>query len=344
MKKRSIAAVALASTLIIAFQNFSPLDKDAKEEMASRSPLLAIEMEGESQLRGKCEGLVKRNDQQCELEQRENDVAIETMSHPDTVYKLTQTKGDAFTGKGSLKLVMEKNQHDPSMDSKPKDKYQLNLITPVKKGTAPFELKQGKKRYLAFAMKLGADYEVPKGWLIHMQVLQTTKWQFVSSGNRPDDIQGMSYGIPLTLEMEPSSDPMSTPILALDMRSDKTIKYTGKKSDRLCRQPLKRDQWYHFVFELLPDPNANGRGKITMWINGQRVLSYQGPWSFTPGKIGQIKNELVEDFIVGLGAYRQRQDRKQKVLFDSIRYGKSLQSVSVDPARLKQLPRVPPCQ
>jgi hypothetical protein len=81
--------------------------------------------------------------------------------------------------------------------------------------------------------------------------------------------------------------------------------------------------WTNFVVMLIPD--YNGNGQIKVWQNGTQVIAWTGKVGYDPSTI-PYKNPPAgtanpnTSFDVFYSPYRNRQNTKQQMFFDEIRF------------------------
>lgn len=178
-------------------------------------------------------------------------------------------------------------------------------------------LHSGGERWLGFAIRLDEQYEVPTRWVLHFQL-----WQCCAQLQPP-----------LSLQVVPEPPRKDGRIkFVLMLRADKHAASppthdNGDKlrfSDGVDYVLLKRGHWYRMIVHLKPDPV--GRGQVDFWIDGPRVVHYEGAFGYTSKAAADVR----DTFAAKLGIYRAAQETKQLIYLDSIRWGTDYNSVNPD--------------
>jgi len=173
------------------------------------------------------------------------------------------------------------------------------------------------QRYFSFDFMLDPAYEVPRGWLVHMQV-----WQ-CCTGHPP-----------FTVHVTPGRDKRGPVEFAFDVTDDAQEAAHYGIPAIIYRMGVQRGVWNRMAFRLNPQADGSGApGDITMWLNGAQKFDYHGFWAFQPGHADPVTHVPFTSRVgIDLGIYRRRQPSTQIIYFDNIRYGRSL--ADVDGSRL----------
>jgi Ca-dependent carbohydrate-binding module xylan-binding/Polysaccharide lyase len=182
---------------------------------------------------------------------------------------------------------------------------------------------QDTLRFVSFDFMLDPSYQNPQGWLIHMQA-----WQ------------GTGFSPPFTIQAAPNNDAMANVQFMFNIRDDaiQTAQFESLKT--IYTMPVSRGIWYNMVLELEPSFDGSPNpGLITAWLNGVQQFTYNGYWGYNPSSppAWAPKADLpatwnaydASEIGIEFGLYRGRQVTTQTIYFDNIRYGRTIESVTV---------------
>jgi hypothetical protein len=160
----------------------------------------------------------------------------------------------------------------------------------------------------SFDFMLDPAYEVPRFWLVHMQV-----WQ-CCTGHPP-----------FTLHVTPGQDPHGPVELAFGVTDDAQEAAHYGTFSTIYRMTVQRGVWNRMAFRLNPQPDGSPvPGSVTMWFNGVEKFDYHGFWGFQPGHADPVTHQPFTSHLgIDVGIYRRRQTGTQIIYFDNIVYGRS---------------------
>jgi hypothetical protein len=131
----------------------------------------------------------------------------------------------------------------------------------------------------------------------------------------------------LVISQVKQSDVEGSPLLGQRFRAGRhslTMRLPGATSAKTSRLPdLRLGRWMDMVYHLRYSPGEDGR--IEVWMDGQRVLSYEGP---TASKQGNDR------FYHKVGLYRDRWKEPMTLYVDNYTVGESFDQV--DPSKFDQ--------
>jgi hypothetical protein len=310
--KRTISAGIVALVLISSLSPTSPLQAE--------QPYLFIDG-GTS--------AIERDPRSNRVVLHQKDRNISTTVDPGTAFAIWRAPV-AFGGDSAIAMKI-----DPEFRLKQeseKSKIEINISRHDDKSLdarygARYILRNGSSNYLGFAFMMDdRAYDAPIRWVLHFQV-----WQCCSTRTLP----------PLALQVLPGQDQAAKSLqFVLMKRTDNdaaVVNFTSQTGvrlpflDRRDHVSLERGVWHRLIFHLVPSPtpapqSATEQGKVELWINGRRALSYTGAWGYTSAAAAEVSST----YAVKLGIYRAAQRARQQVYFDDIRWGPTLESVDPD--------------
>lgn len=202
--------------------------------------------------------------------------------------------------RGSHSIGMEIDAQQPTL-SGDVDKVNHRLSS----GNDSFALTFGIKRYTGFAVELpSANFQIPTAGLMIAQ------WW-----------QGSPYGPPVRLEI--TNDTTDVVTWKIYILNNDTLGNPSATPIVLNGGTIPFDTWTPFVIMLIPD--FNGNGQIKVWQNGIQVIAWTGKVGYDPSTI-PYKNPPSgtpnpnDAFDVFYGPYRNRQNTKQQMFFDEIKF------------------------
>jgi hypothetical protein len=202
--------------------------------------------------------------------------------------------------RGYHAIGMEIDPQNPTTSSDV-DKVNLTLSS----GNDPFALTFGQKRYTGFALKLpSTGFQIPTGSLLIAQWWQGAPYVPPVSLHITGDTTNVVSWELWTFNNDTLGNPSSTPIVV----GSGTIPF---------------DQWTSIVVMIIPD--YTGSGQIKMWQNGTAVVNWTGKVGYDPSTIpynGAPPGTSTpnQNFNVYFGPYRARQNTKQQMFFDEIKF------------------------
>jgi hypothetical protein len=164
-----------------------------------------------------------------------------------------------------------------------------------------YALTFGQEMYYGYAMKIDSNSTPPPSGMHIMQGYQN----FSESQ------------IPLTLSFHgvPSNGVWRFTVHARTLTSTRQI--------GVCNFTL--GEWYKLVWRLRPNyPGFGGTGLISLWINDEEILTWNGDWGHEP------TGEDDEDLDLRCGVYRGSCERQQTIFYDQIKYADSYSEADPD--------------
>jgi Polysaccharide lyase len=248
-----------------------------------------------------------------------------------TQYHLELADGDS-PGTHSIAFEIAPEHRDASQPQK--SKIEMNVIrtddqAKDKQFHNSFILKDDKEDYLEYSFKIDSAYTTPTQWVLHMQVFQCC------APENPDP--ALRTQPPLVFQVDPGSADENGVNLSLIARNDTYVvkrpdHSTGfhlKYLDGQDHMYLKKGVWYRLAFAFRPHAGAEAlatvntpSGHIAMWVDGKQVLEYRGSWGYTQKYVPSRQGYAIK-----LGIYRAAQPTRQKVYFEGIRWGDTLDAV-----------------
>ena len=216
--------------------------------------------------------------------------------------------GDAFSGSKALQLIANPSQECCT----DKTEYQF-----VPAGDAHRIRFQGDKGfegpyYFGYAFKLHRDIETPTEMTMISQI-----WQ--GSPHSP------SFSVQLTPNW--SKNGGNTLQLEFWVRNDTTGTMHYDQPLVIGATQVDIDEWYTLVYKFVPsyvdDPY---NGKIQIWKNGDSIVNWDGKWGYRPAAWGGVSGANTGSAVL-FNLYRDRQDTWASVIFDQVKYGKTLAAV-----------------
>jgi hypothetical protein len=189
-------------------------------------------------------------------------------------------------------------------------KIELNLVRGDSERADNFLLQNGQSRLLSFSFWKNEEYQNPSRWALHFQVWQRAPLQpplaMVAIPNSKPDEGSTKYMI----------------IVRNDEDVDKPKVWDNGTVLRFLNGheyfSLQKNRWYRFTFILSPRPKnilGDGSGVVAMWIDGKKILDYQGNWGYSRNASDSL------GYFIKLGIYRASQSRMQSVMFDNLVWG-----------------------
>jgi len=153
-----------------------------------------------------------------------------------------------------------------------------------------YALQFGQEMYYGYAMKIDSNSTPPTAGLHVMQAYQNYS-------------QGQ---IPLTLSFNgvPTNGVWRFLVHARTLTNTCQI---GVLHFELGR-------WYKCIWKLRPAYPGFGSGEVSLWIDDQQVVSWQGNWGHEP------TGEMDKDLDLRCGIYRGSCERQQTIFYDQIKY------------------------
>lgn len=197
---------------------------------------------------------------------------------------------------GSYGLGMKILQNTPTND---RDRMEFCIVDNQDSYTLHF----GETRYVGFAMYIHPQHQTPNGWCYFMQV-----WQAHDTSNPKHPPLALKWktndGTKWRLVKEDDSD-----------NGTEEVIYTSSTD-------LTKGVWHEFILKLVPSYNGDGTGGgVTLWLNGDEVINESFDWGYDPTVSG-----MEDRFDIRVGIYRYRQNTKQILVFDQLKYGTTYSS------------------
>jgi len=168
------------------------------------------------------------------------------------------------------------------------------------------------KRFLSFDFMLDKDYEIPNGWLLHLQAFQLC-------GHHP----------PFSIHVTPGHNKLGDVEFTFNVIDDALEASQFGKPKIIYKIQVKRAVWSNMTLALKPRFNGSAEtGEVTMWWNGTVKFTYKGDWGYRPASQCPLNDTSTANLMgIDIGIYRRRQATTQLIYIDNIKYGTSLASV-----------------
>jgi hypothetical protein len=221
------------------------------------------------------------------------------MEDDETFYGITQKYGtnrlwiseaEAYKGARSLAASCY------AVDTAYKDRAEFRSV----QGMKDYALNFGQEMYYGYAMKIDTNSTPPTSGMHLMQAYQNNS----------------ESQIPVTLSFNgvPEDGVWRFNIYARTLSETELI--------RTFTIPL--GVWKKFVWRLRPAYPGMASGLVSLWVDGEEMVSWTGHWGHEPG------DSTDQTLDLRCGIYRGSCDRQQTVYFDQIKYADSYYEADPD--------------
>ena len=174
--------------------------------------------------------------------------------------------------------------------------------------------------YFGYAFKFHEDFEMPV-----KDTMITQAWQ------------GSPHSPPFSVQITPNwrgdddddddNDDDDNLQLEFWVRNDITGTMHYDEPSVIGKTEVEIDEWDTLVYEFVPsyvdDPY---QGSIRIWQDDDLIVDWRGKWGYRPAAWGGVKGANTGNAVL-FNIYRDRQDTWASVIFDAVKYGKTLADV-----------------
>ena len=215
---------------------------------------------------------------------------------------------DSFSGSEALQLIARPSRGCCT----DKTEYQF-----VRSGDANRIRFQGDKGfegpyYFGYALKLHKNFETPVKNTMISQV-----WQ------------GSPHSPPFSMQVTPNWSKNRGRTLQLEfwVRNDTVGTMHYDEPIVIGKTEVDVDHWYTLAHEFVPSyVGDSNRGSIRIWKDDVLIVDWRGKWGYRPAAWGGVKGANTGNAVL-FNIYRDRQDTWASVIFDAVKYGKTLADV-----------------